>query len=211
MKETTTTMANLTLTTFLTLDGVMQAPGGPGEDDSGDFRYGGWLVPYFDEDFGKFMTEVFDRADAFLLGRGTYQIFEGYWPKQTDPKDPIASRLNGLPKHVASRTLERVTWNGSSLTKDVANDVPAIKRKYARELQVHGSAGLAQELIRLDLVDRFNLLIFPVVLGHGKRLFGSGAVPAAHRLTSSRTTSTGVVIATYERAGAPVFGSVAQP
>jgi hypothetical protein len=87
----------------------------------------------FDDDFGKFMTEVFDRADAFLLGRGTYQIFEGYWPKQTDPKDPIASRLNGLPKHVASRTLERVTWNGSSLTKDMANDVPAIKRKYARE------------------------------------------------------------------------------
>lgn len=204
-------MSKLSITTFLTLDGVMQAPGGPGEDDSGDFRYGGWLVRYFDEDFGKFMAQVFDEADAFLLGRHTFQIFEGYWPKMTDPNDPIASRLNTLPKHVGTKTLERTAWKNSSITRDIAKEVPALKRSYARELQVHGSAGLAQELIRLDLVDRYNLLIFPVVLGTGKRLFGSGAVPAAHRLTSSRTTSTGVVIATYERDGAPVLGSVPQP
>ena len=200
-------MSKLTITTFLTLDGVMQAPGGPGEDDSGGFRHGGWLVPYFDGDLGKFMSSVFDRVDAFLLGRGTYQIFAGHWPRVTDEADPIASRLNKLPKHVATKTLEKVEWNNSSIVRDVVREVPALKGRYGRELQVHGSPGLAQTLIENDLVDELNLLVFPIVLGTGKRLFDKGTVPTAFKLTSSITSSTGVVIATYQRAGKPGYGS----
>ena len=168
-------MSKLTVTTFVTLDGVMQAPGGPKEDASGGFAHGGWLVPYADPGMSAFMTEVFDRADAFLLGRGTYQIFAGHWPRVTDPADPIASRLNGLPKHVASRSLDRVEWNNSSLVRDVAREVAALKERYTRELQVHGSAGLIQTLAAHDLVDEYNVLLFPVVLGKGKRLFEPGS------------------------------------
>jgi dihydrofolate reductase len=200
-------MSKLTLTTFLTLDGVMQAPGGPPEDTSGGFSHGGWLVPYFDAEMGKFVGEVFERVDAFLLGRGTYEIFAGHWPRVTDPKDPIASRLNQLPKHVASKTLDKVSWNNSSLVRDVVGEVAGLKRRYGGELQVHGSAGLAQTLIEHDLVDEYNLLFFPIVLGTGKRLFGSGAVPAALELQGSRTSSTGVIMATYRRAGRPMYGS----
>jgi len=202
-------MSKLTITTFLTLDGVMQAPGGPKEDTSGGFPHGGWLVPYADPDMGKFMTEVFDRADAFLLGRTTYQVFAAHWPRVTDPADPIASRLNKLPKHVASKTLEKVEWSNSSLVRDVVGEVSALKGRYARELQVHGSSSLAQTLIRHDLVDEYNLLVYPVVLGTGKRLFGTGTVPAALKLASTRTTSTGVIITTYQRAGRPSYGSFA--
>lgn len=200
-------MAKLTMTTFLTLDGVMQAPGGPPEDRSGGFSHGGWLVPYADPELGRFITEVFDRADAFLLGRGTYQIFAGHWPRVTDPADPIASRLNRLPKHVASKTLGQVDWHNSSLVRDVPGDIAELKGRYARELQVHGSAGLAQTLIGRELVDEYHLLVFPVVLGTGKRLFGDGAAPAALELTSTRTTSRGVVISSYARAGHPTYGS----
>jgi dihydrofolate reductase len=202
-------MSKLTITTFLTLDGVMQAPGGPEEDTSGGFTHGGWLVPYFDADTGKFMTDVFGRVDAFLLGRRTYEIFAAHWPRVTDPADPIASRLNALPKHVASKTLEAVAWNNSSLVRDVVGQVSELKRRYGRELQVHGSAGLAQTLIQHDLVDEYNLLVFPVVLGTGKRLFGSGAVPSALKIAETRVTSTGVTIATYRRAGRPTYGSFA--
>jgi dihydrofolate reductase len=202
-------MSKLTMTTFLTLDGVMQAPGGPQEDTSGGFQHGGWLVPYADPDMGKFMVEVFDRADAFLLGRGTYQVFAGHWPRVTDPADPIASRLNELPKHVASKTLDGVEWNNSSLLRNVVGEVSKLKRRYDRELQVHGSCGLAQTLIEHDLVDEYNLLVYPLVLGTGKRLFGAGAVPAALERASTRTTSTGVVITTYRRAGRPAYGSFA--
>ena len=200
-------MSKLTMTTFLTLDGVMQAPGGPPEDTSGGFPFGGWLVPYADAEMGKFMTEVFDRAAAFLLGRGTYQIFANHWPRVTDPSDPIAAKLNALPKHVASKTLSQVDWNNSSLVANVVTDVSALKARYQGELQVHGSAGLAQTLIQHDLVDEYHVLVFPVLLGTGKRLFGSGTRPAALKLNGSRTTSTGVVIASYARAGKPTFGS----
>lgn len=200
-------MGKLTMTTFVTLDGVMQAPGGPPEDTSGGFSHGGWLVPLADPDMGQFMASVFDRADAFLLGRGTYQIFAGHWPRVTDPADPIATRLNQLPKHVASKTLDKFEWNNSSLVRDVVGGVAELKRRYARELQVHGSAGLAQTLTQHDLVDEYNLLTFPVVLGTGKRLFGAGAVPSALELASTRTTSRGVVISTYRRAGKPTYGS----
>jgi dihydrofolate reductase len=202
-------MSKLTITTFLTLDGVMQAPGGPQEDTSGGFNHGGWLVPYADADMGKFMTEVFERAGAFLLGRGTYQVFAGHWPRVTDPADPIAVLLNKLPKHVASKTLDKVEWNNSSLVRDVVGEVSKLKGRYDRELQVHGSCGLAQALIEHDLVDEYNLLVYPLVLGTGKRLFGAGAVPAALELASTRTTSTGVIITTYRRVGRPTYGSFA--
>jgi dihydrofolate reductase len=201
-------MGKLTLTTFLTLDGVMQAPGGPEEDRSGDFRHGGWLVPYFDDDMGRIVNEAFSKADAFLLGRKTYDIFAAYWPRITDPNDPVASALNRLPKHVASRTLEKADWNGTTvIRKDVATRVAELKKQYPRGLQVHGSGDLAQTLIAKDLVDEYRLWHYPVVLGVGKRLFGSGAVPAALTLVDTRKTSTGVVVNTYRRAGQPTYGS----
>lgn len=200
-------MAKLTITTFLTLDGVMQAPGGPREDPSGGFEHGGWLVPYADGDMGQFMTEVFARADAFLIGRGTYEIFAAHWPRVTDPGNPVATALNQLPKYVASKTLAEASWNNSTLVRDVVGQVASLKREYAREVQVHGSAGLVQTLIANDLVDEYHLLTFPVVLGTGKRLFGAGAVPSALGLRETRTTSTGVTICTYERRGKPTYGS----
>jgi dihydrofolate reductase len=200
----------LILTTFLSLDGVMQAPGAPDEDKSGNFQHGGWLVPYADEDIGKIIDGIFSRADAFLLGRKTYEIFAGYWPRVTDPKDPVAGPLNRLPKYVASRTLKKVEWNNSSLIKDdVPQQVGELKRRYPREIQVHGSGDLAQTLIEHDLVDEYYLWHYPVVLGTGKRLFASGAVPTALSLVGSKTTSTGVVVSTYRRAGKPTYGSFA--
>jgi dihydrofolate reductase len=198
----------LTLHTFLTLDGVMQAPGGPTEDPSGGFGYGGWLVPYADDDMGAAMVGWFEQADAFLLGRRTYEIFAASWPKVTNPDDPIASKLNALPKHVASRTLDDVSWNGAKLIEgDVAEQVAALKREPGRELQVHGSGNLAQTLIQNDLIDEYRLLVYPVLLGEGKRLFADGTVPAALRLADSRTTSAGVTLNTYESAGKPSYGS----
>jgi len=202
-------MPKLTMTTFVTLDGVMQAPGGPTEDTSGSFVHGGWLVPYADADMGRFMDEVFAEADAFLLGRRTYEIFAAYWPRVTDPANPVASALNKLPKYVATKTLERADWKGTTLIRDVVGEVAKLKQRYERELQVHGSGGLAQTLMAHDLVDEYHLLTFPVVLGSGKRLFGSGAVPSALKLAATRTTSTGVVIGTYQRAGRPAYGSFA--
>jgi dihydrofolate reductase len=202
----------LTVTTFQTLDGVMQAPGAPQEDPSGGFEHGGWLVPHADAEMGAFMDETFGPAEAFLLGRFTYQTFAAHWPKVDDPDDPIASKLNALPKYVVSRTLreEDLDWSGASLLGD---DVPArvaeLKERPGGELQVHGSAGLIQTLLRHELVDELRLLTFPVVLGTGKRLFGEGAVPAAMRLTESRTTSAGTVIAVYAFAGRPSYGSFA--
>jgi dihydrofolate reductase len=196
-------MAELTITTFLTLDGVMQAPGGPSEDTSGAFVHGGWLVPYADADMGTFMLEVFAKADAFLLGRGTYEIFAAHWPRVTDAADPVATALNALPKYVASKTLERADWQGTTVIRDVLGEVARLKQHYTREIQVHGSPGLAQTLLANDLVDVYHLLHFPVVLGQGKRLFGAGTVPAALKLTATQTTSAGVVISSYQRAGRP--------
>jgi len=204
-------MAELTLTTFLTLDGVMQAPGGPEEDKSGGFPHGGWLVPHFDADTGTTMIEIFAKADAFLLGRTTYDIFAAYWPKVTDPADPIASKLNSLPKFVASRTRTAFSWNGSSHIRDVVKEVPDLKQRFAHEVQVHGSCGLAQTLIENDLIDEYRLLTFPVILGTGRRLFGAGAIPASLTLVRSNTTGSGVVVSVYRRAGSLKTGSIEMP
>jgi len=198
----------LTLTAFISLDGVVQGPGGPDEDRDGGFELGGWTVPYWGDDIGAAIDGWFGEADAFLLGRRTYEIFAASWPKVTDAEDPVASTLNTLPKYVASRTLSEVTWNGSELLRgDVAQAVGELKRKPGRELQVHGSGALAQTLIAHGLVDEYRLLTYPVVLGKGKRLFGAGARPAALRRVQHSDTSTGVSIDAYEAAGEPTFGS----
>ncbi|MFD3804373.1 dihydrofolate reductase family protein [Streptomyces sp. NPDC058611] len=205
-------MGKLTLTTFLTLDGVMQAPGGPDEDRSGGFDYGGWLVPFVDEGMGEFMTEVFDRAGAFLLGRRTYEIFAGYWPHQTDPADPIAGRLNGLPKYVASTTLKEPAWAGTTVIdgEQLQSEVVRAKDATEGELQVHGSGALAQWLLARDLVEELNLLVYPVFLGAGRRLFPTGGLPTACEVTQSRTTSSGTSIRTYRPTGRAAFGTIGQ-
>lgn len=200
-------MGELTMTTFVSLDGVMQAPGGPGEDDSGGFPHGGWVFPLVDDGFGKTIDEIFSKADAFLLGRTTYDIFAGYWPKVTDPDNPVASKLNALPKFVASRTRTEFAWPGSTLVRDVVNEVGGIKQRFEREVQVHGSCGLAQTLIENDLVDEYRIFVCPVLLGTGKRLFGAGTVPRTLKLVRSATTGTGVTISFYRRAGALKTGS----
>lgn len=203
-------MGRLTFNTFLTLDGVMQAPGAPTEDPSGGFTHGGWLVPYADPDMGRYITEAFATMDALLLGRKTYEIFAAHWPRVTDPNDPIAVALNTMPKYVVSRTLEKVEWQNSSLIKgDLVREVSNLKRRYGREISVQGSSQLAQALIANDLIDEYRLWFYPIVLGTGKRLFGSGSVPAALTLTDTKRTSTGVVINTYRRAGKPTYGSFA--
>ena len=205
-------MGTLTLTSFVTLDGVYQAPGGPKEDPRDGFEQGGWSVPYGDEDFGRFVEEVFGHVDAFLLGRRTYDIFASYWPKVTDPADPVASRLNALPKYVASASLKDPRWAGTTvLGGDLGKEVTALKERTDREIQVHGSGALAQSLLALDLVDKVHLLTFPVVLGAGRRLFAEGAVPTAFRHVGGRTTAAGVSIQTYELAGRPEYGTYELP
>lgn len=156
-----------------------------------------------------FMVRVFEQADAFLLGRGTYDIFAAYWPRITDPADTIASKLNSLPKFVASRTRSAFDWQHSFPVRDVVTEATEIKQRFPREVQVHGSAGLLQTLIANDLVDEYRLLTFPVVLGKGKRLFGTGAVPRSLRLVRSSTTGSGIVIGVYRPAGALRTGSFA--
>jgi dihydrofolate reductase len=198
----------LTLHTFLTLDGVMQAPGGPDEDPSSGFTHGGWAFPFDDEDFGAAITGWFAGAGAFLLGRHTYDIFSGYWPKITDPANPVAAKLNALPKYVASGTLRSADWAGTTvLSGDVLAEVARLKDQSGGELQVHGSGALAQALIDADLIDEYRLLFFPVHLGSGKKLFRDGAKAASLRLLASSATSKGVVIASYEPAGPVQYGS----
>jgi dihydrofolate reductase len=201
-------MAEITLTTFLSLDGVMQAPGGPSEDPSDGFDLGGWLVPYADDEMGQYVAEWFSAVDGFLLGRRTYEIFASYWPLQTDENNPVASALNTLPKYVASTTLDKVEWNNSTLIAgDVPQAVAELKKKPGREIQIHGSGRLAQSLMAHALIDEYRLWIFPVVLGKGRRLFADGAVPAAMKLVDHKVASTGVAVHVYRPAGRPTFGS----
>jgi dihydrofolate reductase len=193
---------------FLSLDGVMQGPGGPDEDREGGFDLGGWLVPYADADMGNFMVESITSTDALLLGRKTYEIFAAHWPKVTDENDPIATKLNSMPKYVASRTLDKVDWHNSTLLNgDAAEAVAELKRQPGGDLQTQGSTDLAQTLIRHNLVDEYRLLVYPVVLGKGKRPFRVGNPPAALRLVDTKTSSTGIAMHTYESAGKPTFGS----
>jgi dihydrofolate reductase len=197
-------MRNLAINTFVSLDGVMQAPGGPDEDPTGGFTLGGWGVKYFDDLMWSTVSEG-PRPYELLLGRGTYEIFAAHWPYD---EGPIADELNRSRKHVASRTLDRVEWNNSTLIAgDVAEYVANLKREDGPELQVHGSPGLIQTLLEHDLIDEFRLFVYPLVIGTGKRLFGAGTIPAALKLVDSKVSTTGVTIATYERAGAIDVGS----
>jgi dihydrofolate reductase len=201
-------MRPLVVTTFLTLDGVMQAPGGPGEDPSDGFSYEGWLPPFFDEALGEQMNAWFTGAQDFLLGRTTYEIFYGSWPQMISD-DPVSQGLNFKKKYVASRTLTSVEWETAELLKgDVGDAVRALKAEDGGELQVHGSAGLIQTLLREDLVDELRLVVFPVVLGQGKRLFGDGAIPRTWRLSTQATTPSGVLALSYQRVGEVETGSV---
>jgi dihydrofolate reductase len=197
-------MRILAVNTFMSLDGVMQAPGGPEEDPTGGFTLGGWAVDYFDEEMLRQVAE--SEPYELLLGRGTYEIFAAHWPYD---EGPIADQLNSTRKHVASTTLERVDWNNATLiTGDVAEYVAELKRQDGPEVQVHGSPGLIQTLLEHDLVDEFRLWIFPVAIGTGKRFFGDGTIPVGLKLAGSKVTSTGVTINTYRRAGDVTQGSM---
>jgi dihydrofolate reductase len=199
----------LTVTTFVSVDGVYQGPGGPDEDRRDGFDRGGWLVPHFDEATGQFMDEVFQEVDAFLLGRRTYEIFAASWPNATDPNDRVANSLNTLPKYVASTTLEDPQWANSTVLKgDLASAVQELKERDGRELQVHGSGKLVQFLLANDLVDRLNLLVFPVIVGAGRRLFPDSGIATGLALEESRTTPSGVAISVYRPGGRPEFGTV---
>jgi dihydrofolate reductase len=199
-------MRQLIVQTFLTLDGVMQAPGGPGEDDDGGFAHGGWSVPYWDDQMGEVMGEATSRPFAMVLGRRTYDIMAAYWPHASEEEG--AKVFNDAPKHVASRGRPTLEWSNSVLIEgDAAAGLAALKQEDGPELQVHGSANLIQTVLRHNLADQFRLWVFPVVVGPGKRLFGDGTIPAGLRLVDSKVSSTGVVMATYEPAGELVTGS----
>ena len=199
----------LTASTFVTLDGVIQSPGAPEEDPAHGFDLGGWLPPHFDDQAGQYMANVLDQADAFLLGRFTYETFAGYWPNVTDPDNAAGVALNKLPKYVVTSTLKDLTWNRSQpITGDVAKEVTELKRQPGRELQIHGSAALIHYLTDHGLIDAYRILTFPVVLGRGKRLFPDGVTPTGLELTDIQTTGSGVVMQTYTTAGKPTFGTV---
>jgi dihydrofolate reductase len=201
-------MGKLVVNTFTSLDGVMQAPGMPEEDREGGFDHGGWQVPYFDEESGEVMTETLAAFDAMLLGRKTYEIFAGYWP-YAPADDPIAARLNEAPKYVASRTLDSVGWKNSTLLKDdLAGEVARLKEQH-NEIHTSGSGNLVQSLMQQGLVDQYNLWVYPVLLGSGKRLFGDGTAPTALRLIKSRTFGNGAVLLSYEPTGKPEYGTTA--
>jgi dihydrofolate reductase len=196
-------MRKLILLMNMSLDGVVQAPGGPDEDPTGGFPVGGWAANYYDE---AMLERVAQSAPyELLLGRGTYEIFAAHWPYD---EGPIADHLNSTPKHVASRTLDRVEWANSTLIEgDVPDYVGRLKGEDGPEIQVHGSPGLTQTLLEHDLIDEFRLLIFPLAIGTGKRLFGDGTIPIALKLVDSQVSATGVTTNVYERAGEIDAGS----
>jgi dihydrofolate reductase len=200
-------MRKLVVLTFVSLDGVMQAPGGPEEDNSGGFKYGGWTVPYSDEFSGNIMGEQMSGPFDLLLGRKTYDIFAAYWPKQ-DPKVQPTGPFNKATKYVVSSSSPKLTWEKSVLIDgDVAAQLKELKRQDGPMLQVHGSGNLIQTLLKNDLVDELWLKIFPVTLGLGKRLFSDGTMPAAFELVESKTSPRGVIFANYKRSGEVKTGS----
>jgi dihydrofolate reductase len=194
-------MRKIIVLSFITLDGVMQAPGGPEEDTSGGFKYGGWTFPYFDEFAGKMMGEQMDHPFDLLLGRKTYDIFAAYWPKQDEKTNPVTKPFNDAKKYVASHSDLKLTWDNSVLLKgDVVAELKKLKASDGPELQVHGSGNFIQTLLKNDLVDELWLKFFPLTLGSGKKLFAEGTIPAAFKLTDSKTSPSGVIFANYERA-----------
>jgi dihydrofolate reductase len=201
-------MRKLIVSTFLTLDGVMQAPGGPEEDESGDFAHGGWSVNYWDELMRQVMSEAMSAPFDLVLGRRTYEIFAAYWPHA--PEEAGSKPLNDATKYVASRSRPMLEWGPAVLIEgDAAEGIEALKKDDGPELQVHGSGNLIQTLMRHNLVDQYRLWVFPLVIGSGKRLFSDGTIPSALRLVDSKVSTTGVVIGTYEPAGEFVTGSFA--
>ena len=204
---------------FVSLDGVMQAPGGPEEDTSSGFAHGGWLVPHFDDDLGSAVGETFDADFDLLLGRRTYDIFAAHWPEAAKSSPDrgdraLGARFNQVTKYVATHRPESLHWeNTKALGADVVASLRELKQGNGSDLVVQGSSELLQTLLAADLVDEFRLMIFPVLLGRGKRLFGSGTIPLAFKVTRSHTSASGVVIATYARAGSLPTGSfaLAQP
>jgi dihydrofolate reductase len=200
-------MRKLAVSTFVTLDGVMQAPGGPEDDPTGGFTHGGWSVPYWDDLMGEEMGKAMSRPFDLLLGRKTYEIFAAHWPASDEPG---AETLNNATKYVASTTLGTLEWQNSILLKGEAHEAVArLKQEPGPELQVHGSWQLIQTLRAHDLVDEYRLWVFPVVLDTGKRLFGGGGIPTGLRLVESKVSTTGVLLATYERSGQLQYGSFA--
>jgi dihydrofolate reductase len=203
-------MRKLVVFEFLSIDGVMQAPGGPDEDPSGGFKLGGWVGPYFDDDLGNMATKQLDRPFALLLGRRTYEIFASYWP-YADAGNPFTGPFNNAKKYVASRTLKKLDWSNSELIKgDVAKEIKKLKQQAGPELHVYGSGKLVQTLLKHDLVDELRLKIFPITLGKGKRLFAEGAFPAGFDLIESGISPKGVIVADYVRAGDIKTGSFGQ-
>jgi dihydrofolate reductase len=201
-------MRKLIVLSFVTLDGVMQAPGGPEEDPTGGFKYGGWVAGYFDDFLGKLMEKQMSKPFNLLLGRRTYEIFAAHWPYVKTDEDPFAASMNKAKKYVASKTLKRLDWSNSELIKgDVAKEVKKLKEQDGPDIQVHGSGNLIQTLLKHDLVDELWLKIFPITLGKGKRLFAEGTIPAGFKLLESETLPNGVIVASYARAGEVKTGS----
>lgn len=199
-------MKKLVVSTFVTLDGTMQAPGGPEEDPTGGFKYGGWSANYWDEMMGQVMGELMAKPFDLLLGRKTYEIFAAYWPYAKD--EPGAAQLNNAKKYVASRTLNKVEWNNSTLLKgDVTQEIRKLKQQASPDLWVQGSSNLIQTLLTNKLIDKYYLWIFPVVIGYGKRLFDKGSIPSDLKLMDSKTSTTGVIIATFVPVGELKAGS----
>lgn len=201
-------MRKLIVSTFLTLDGVMQAPGGPGEDDSEGFAHGGWSVNYWDDQMGEVMGAAMGVPFDLVLGRKTYDIFAAHWPHATEEQG--AKPLNDATKYVASRSQPTLEWSNSVLIKgDAAEGIAALKKQDGPELQVHGSGNLIQTLLHHNLIDQYRLWVFPLVIGSGKRLFSEGTIPQGLTLVDSQVSTTGVMIGTYEPSGEIVTGSFA--
>lgn len=201
-------MRKIIVLTFISLDGVMQAPGGPEEDLSGGFKYGGWTVPYFDDTLGEVMDQQIQPPFDLLLGRKTYDIFASYWPHQDEATSTVAAAFNVAKKYVVSTQSLTLDWRNSELiSDDVVEKIKQLKQQDGPDLQVHGSGETIQTLLKNDLVDELWLKIFPLTLGNGKRLFGEGVVPAAFELIDSKISSSGVIVANYRRAGEVKTGS----